>query len=130
MDHVRRIIEQHQTSPLFVTYDHADIPPFPCMTRHDVAGLRIVIITYSISKIDFKSSHKNPIPTAKNHALEPEIITSKTIIEFFQNSYEIQKLRFKTQIIQRQQHLCSADTSSNPLNLLPGKTVLFSEMAW
>ena len=49
MDRVCGNYRSQQTSPLFVTYDHTDIPPAPCMTRYDVAGWYIVTSMHSVT---------------------------------------------------------------------------------
>ena len=74
--------EHNKHAPLFVIYDHTDVPPAPCMTKHDVAAWYIVTIMYSIpiSKIDFKAAHNLNSPT-KNRVLKPKIITSKTSVK-------------------------------------------------
>ena len=38
------VLSNTSNIPLFVTYEHTDIPPSPCMTRHDVAGWYIVTL--------------------------------------------------------------------------------------
>ena len=108
-----------QTFPRFVTYDHTNISPALCMTRHDVSGWYMITIIYSvqISKIDFTSFHKNSNYPIKNH-LTPEIITSKTSIK----SASIQNSHGKSnQKLKSQQQFFAANTSKSR-NPLPSKT--------